>query len=104
MPTYNRARFIAEAVESILEQTLPPIQVLIIDDGSTDDTSELCAAFGEPVSYLRRENRGVAGARNAGIAAAEGDWIAFCDSDDLWKPHKLEVQMEVIAATKAEWC
>lgn len=103
VPTYNRARFIEEAVESILAQSLPPLEVIIVDDGSTDDTANVCARFHEPVRYIRRQNEGAAAARNAGIRAATGDWVAFCDSDDLWKPRKLQLQMAALAVTGAGW-
>lgn len=103
VPTYNRARFIEEAVESILAQSLPPLEVIIVDDGSTDDTANVCARFHEPVRYIRRQNEGAAAARNAGIRAAMGDWVAFCDSDDIWKPRKLQLQMAALAVTGAGW-
>lgn len=103
IPTYNRADFIEATVESVLGQTFSPLEVIIVDDGSTDSTPEICAAFSNPVRYIRRENRGVSAARNAGILAAQGDWIAFCDSDDLWCPHKLELQMSALLTTGAGW-
>jgi glycosyltransferase involved in cell wall biosynthesis len=103
VPTYNRAQFIEETVKSILAQSLPPLEVIIVDDGSTDHTADVCARFHEPVRYIRRQNEGAAAARNAGIRAATGDWIAFCDSDDLWKPRKLELQMAALAVTGAGW-
>lgn len=103
VPTYNRAHFIEETVRSILAQSLPPFEVIIVDDGSTDDTADVCARFQEPVRYLRRQNEGAAAARNAGIQAAAGDWIAFCDSDDVWQRRKLERQMAALAVTRAGW-
>lgn len=103
VPTYNRAHFIEETVRSILAQSLPPFEVIIVDDGSTDDTVDVCARFHEPVRYLRRQNAGAAAARNAGIQAATGDWIAFCDSDDVWHTRKLEHQRAALAVTHAGW-
>jgi hypothetical protein len=104
VPTYNRAGFIGATLESVLAQTLPATEVIIIDDGSTDNTRDICAHYAAPVRYIRQENQGLSAARNAGFRAAAGDWIAFCDSDDLWEPHKLELQMKAIAATNTAWC
>lgn len=104
IPAYNRASFIKATVESILAQSRPPLEIIIVDDGSTDNTPEVCAALGSSVRYMRRQNEGPSGARNAGIRAATGDWIAFCDSDDLWDKDKLELEMAVLEATKTKWC
>ena len=104
IPTYNRAEFIRATVASVLAQTLQPAEVIIVDDGSTDDTETVCRQFKPPVFYMRRQNAGVSAARNAGIAASKGDWLAFCDSDDLWDADKLRLQMLAIEATRAEWC
>jgi glycosyltransferase involved in cell wall biosynthesis len=101
LPTYQRASWLPATVESILRQTHPPLEVLIVDDGSTDDTAEVCRSFPEPVRYLRQENAGVSAARNRAIAEARGEWIALADSDDLWAPDKLEVQMAALAAVPA---
>jgi GT2 family glycosyltransferase len=101
LPTYQRASWLPATVESILRQTHPPLEVLIVDDGSTDDTAEVCRSFPEPVRYLRQENAGVSAARNRAIAEARGEWIALADSDDLWAPEKLEVQMAALAAVPA---
>ena len=104
IPAYNRADFIKATVETVLAQSLPPLEVIIVDDGSTDHTPDVCAQFGPPVRYIRRQNEGPSGARNHGIRAATGDWIAFCDSDDLWDRDKLALQMAVIDSTEAAWC
>jgi glycosyltransferase involved in cell wall biosynthesis len=104
IPAYNRGDFIKATVESVLAQSLPPIEVIIVDDGSTDHTPQVCAQFGPPVRYIRRDNEGPSGARNHGIRAATGDWIALCDSDDLWDRDKLELQMAVLDNTKTFWC
>ena len=104
IPAYNRADFIKATVETILAQSLPPVEIIIVDDGSTDHTPQVCAQFGPPVRYIRHQNEGPSGARNHGIRAATGDWIAFCDSDDLWDRDKLELQMAVLDNTKAAWC
>src|SRR5712675_1199611 len=92
IPTYNSGRLVVEAVESALAQTLAPAEILVVDDGSTDDTRDRLAKFGPPVSYIHQENQGVAAARNRGIRAATGDLVAFLDADDVWHPKKLERQ------------
>jgi GT2 family glycosyltransferase len=98
IPTYNRADLLPRAITSALEQTYRPHEVIVVDDGSTDDTADRCAEWGDHIRYVRVENGGVSAARNAGIAIAGGEWIALLDSDDTWEPTKLEVQ---IAAHRA---
>lgn len=93
IPTYNYARFLREAIDSALAQTRPALEVIVVDDGSTDGTRELLAEYGERIRVLSQQNQGVAAARNAGIGAANGDYLAFLDSDDAWYPRKLEQQM-----------
>jgi glycosyltransferase involved in cell wall biosynthesis len=92
IPTYNRAAFLAGAIESVLGQTALAAELLVIDDGSTDHTADLVAGYGEAVRYLHQANRGPAAARNLGIRAARHDLIAFLDSDDRFVPGKLEIQ------------
>lgn len=94
IPTYNRAWCLAEAVDSVLAQELRGFELIVVDDGSTDDTPRLLEGYGEAIRTLRRENHGVSAARNAGIAAARAELIAFLDSDDLWLPGKLRRQVE----------
>lgn len=96
IPTYNRAGFLPAALRSVLHQNPPPTEVIVIDDGSTDDTASVVAAFGGSVRYLRQDNAGPAAARNRGLKEATGDWIAFHDSDDLWVPDKLAVQLSFL--------
>ena len=98
VPTYNRADRLKDTVASILAQTVPPAEVVIVDDGSTDDTARVCRDFPSPVRYLYRENGGSAAARNTGMRAARGEYIAFLDADDVWEPTKLEVQLALHAA------
>ena len=93
IPLYNGERFIAETIRSVLAQTMRDLEVVVVDDGSTDRGAEIVRSFGEPVRYLFQENAGVAAARNAGIAAARGEYIAFLDADDVWVPEKLERQL-----------
>jgi glycosyltransferase involved in cell wall biosynthesis len=104
IPCFNRAGFIRAAIESVLAQTSPVLELLIVDDGSTDASVAeiepfLDGAGGIPVRLIRLpRNQGVSAARNAGIAAATGDWIAFLDSDDRWLPHHNEVLLNSAAA------
>ena len=96
VPVYNGARFLAEALDSILAQTLPPTEIIVVDDGSTDATTEVANAYAEHVTYVQQPNAGPASARNRGIGLATGSFIAFLDADDLWQPQKLERQMQVL--------
>jgi glycosyltransferase involved in cell wall biosynthesis len=99
IPTYNRAALVKEAVASVLAQTCRDFEVLVVDDGSTDATLKALAPLEGRVKYLRREGRrGVSAARNLGLAAARGQWLAFLDSDDLWLPEKLARQLDFLAA------
>jgi glycosyltransferase involved in cell wall biosynthesis len=99
VPTYNRADILGRTIASVLAQSLPPDEVIVVDDGSTDDTAALVATFGSRVRYLRQANAGVSVARNHGASLAGGRWLAFVDSDDLWRPRKLELQMGVLQRT-----
>jgi glycosyltransferase involved in cell wall biosynthesis len=97
IPTYNAVDYLAEAIWSALRQTRPPDEILVVDDGSTDETANVLRQFGPPVICIRQENRGLSAARNRGIHQAGGDWIALLDADDIWSPRKLEVQCATIA-------
>jgi len=93
IPTYNYGRFIGEAIESVLKQTLAASEVIVIDDGSTDDTETVVREFEDRgVRYIRQENAGVCAARNTGVAESGGDLIGFLDADDTWEPTKIEKQ------------
>ncbi len=89
IPTYNRAAAVREAIASVLVQTRPADEILVVDDGSTDHTAEVLADFGDRIRVIAQPNGGVSAARNAGIGHATGDWLAFLDSDDVWLPHRL---------------
>lgn len=105
IPTYNRADQLDRAVSSVLDQTESDFELLIVDDGSTDNTKELCTRYRDPrVQYFRHEtNRGASTARNTGILHAKGKYIAFLDSDDEWKPTKLEKQVAALENRSADW-
>lgn len=92
IPSYNSARFLAESIGSVLAQTYRPLEIVVIDDGSTDATSEAVAPYANRIRYIRQENRGLAGARNRGIQETRGEFIAFLDADDQWMPEKLARQ------------
>jgi glycosyltransferase involved in cell wall biosynthesis len=96
IPTYNCAGYLTEAIHSVLEQTTPAFEIIVVDDGSTDDTAAIVAGLGDRVTYLQQANAGVAAARNAGLRRATGDVIAFLDADDFWAPDKLATQLVVL--------
>jgi glycosyltransferase involved in cell wall biosynthesis len=96
--TYNQSDYIADTVVSALNQTYPHREVIVVDDGSTDDTGARLASFRDRVTVVRQDNRGVAASRNAGVRSARGELIAFLDGDDLWEPDKLAVQVATYRA------
>jgi len=98
VPTYNREHTLKRALQSVFRQSVAPYEVIVVDDGSDDDTATLIAAQFETVEYLYQQNKGVSSARNRGIDVAKGDWIAFLDSDDEWQPKKLQTQVEALRA------
>lgn len=102
IPTYNRGNVIADAINTVLGQTYQNFEIIIVDDGSTDNTSEVVQSFGDfRIKYIYRENSGRPSiARNIGIKNATGEYIAFLDSDDLWHPEKLEKQASVLENNK----
>lgn len=96
IPVFNGGSTIAGAVESVRRQTYRNYEIIVVDDGSTDNTAAVVRAFGDGVRYVRQENCGVGAARNRGLAEARGEYVAFLDADDLWLPRKLEIQMAVL--------
>jgi glycosyltransferase involved in cell wall biosynthesis len=104
IPTYNRAEQVSAAVRSVLEQTLPPHEVIVVDDGSTDRTAELLQPWMDRIRYIPKPNGGVSSARNRGIIEATGDLVAFLDSDDTWHPDKLRKQADFMASSGAKVC
>ena len=99
IPAYNAARFVRQAIDSVLHQTHAPLEVLVVDDGSQDDTPEIVESYADgAVRLIRQPNQGPSAARNTGIAAARGTLIAFLDADDSWLPDKLARQVALLAA------
>jgi len=99
IPTFNQAQYLADAIRSALTQTLRAHEIIVVDDGSTDATADVAKGFHELVRYIHQPNQGLAGARNAGIAAADGAFIALLDSDDIWRPDHLAL----LATAAASW-
>ena len=91
IPAYNAAEFLADAVQCIWDQNYPELEVILVDDGSTDDTPRVAASFGGKVRYTRQENQGPGSARNHGLRLARASLIAFLDADDLWPPYTLKL-------------
>lgn len=93
IPVYNGEKYLRQCVESVLVQKLQPSEVIIVDDGSTDRTSEIAVSFGAPVVFFSQKRAGPAAARNRGVEAASGEYLAFIDADDIWLPDKLALQI-----------
>jgi glycosyltransferase involved in cell wall biosynthesis len=98
VPVFNGERYLEEALHSAVDQSLPPAEVIVVDDGSTDGSVAIAESFRDPVRCIRQANTGVAGARNRGLSVAGGEFIAFLDHDDVWPHRKLEVQVAALRA------
>jgi len=98
IPTYNYGRFLREAIDSVLAQTYPVLELIVVDDGSTDDTPQILASYGDRIRAIYQTNGGVGAARNRGIGEARGEYVAFLDSDDIWLPAKLEKEIALFDA------
>lgn len=96
IPCYNAAPFLRETLDSVLKQTCPALEVIVVDDGSTDDSGAIACLYGPPVRVIRQENQGESVARNRGMDEAQGEWVALLDADDRWLPHKLERQLAAL--------
>lgn len=99
IPVYNGARYLEETLNSVLAQSYQPLEVIVVDDGSSDGTSDLLLRFGDRITRITQDNQGQAAARNRGIAAARGEYIAFLDADDLWHANKLTRQIAHLQST-----
>lgn len=96
IPAYNCCKYISEAVESVLRQSYGNVEIIVVNDGSTDNTERVVKSFGGKIKYIKQANKGSSSARNAGMAAASGDYIAFLDADDRWRKYKLELQVDIL--------
>lgn len=96
IPTYNRADYLQEAIDSVLAQAYTDYEIIVLDDGSTDNTKEALAHYKDKIKYFYQENRGPTAAKNSGMQKARGEYIAFLDDDDLWLPEKLAKQVEAL--------
>lgn len=105
IPAFNAGRFIRRTIDSVLAQTYSDYEIIVVDDGSTDNTGEVVKSYGSKVRYIYQENAGDGPARNTGIAAANGEWIAFLDHDDEWLAQRLEKQIELLKRNhELRWC
>jgi len=95
IPNYNYGRFIAESIQSVLAQTYPIHEIIVVDDGSTDDSIEIIRQFGNKARLITQQNQGVGAARNIGVENSSGEFIAFLDADDIWLPTKIEEQLKI---------
>ncbi|MFO0811527.1 MAG: glycosyltransferase [Gemmataceae bacterium] len=98
MPVYNGSRFLRQAIDSVLGQTYAPTEIVVVDDGSTDDSPVILTSYGDKVRAIRQQNAGVSEARNTGVRNARGEFVAFIDQDDWWLPTKVARQVELFAA------
>jgi len=105
IPTYNRAATLGRAIDSALEQTIDDLEVVVVDDGSTDDTESVLAAYEDPRvrTIIHATNQGANVARNTGLEHVRGEYVAFLDSDDVWHPAKLERQLAALEARSSIW-
>lgn len=96
IPVYNGEKFLAEAINNVIAQNYQPLEIIVVDDGSTDKTAQIATEFREVIHYIYQENQGPATARNTGIKLAQGEIIAFLDVDDLWSENKLQIQVNYL--------
>lgn len=103
IPTYNRAKVLSESIRSVLDQTCSDLELLVIDDGSTDNTDDLIRSFSDKrLVYLKQLHQGACAARNLGIEKSRGDYVAFNDSDDIWEKNKLQKQLDFLQKQQAD--
>ncbi len=96
IPVFNAERYLAEAIESVLIQAVKPLEIIVVDDGSTDESEKVANTFKNDICYLLQENKGASAARNLGINMSKGQLLAFLDADDVWTAHKLELQLKAL--------
>src|ERR1700751_873927 len=96
IPTFNRGKLVVNAIRSVLCQTYRDYEIIVVDDGSTDDTAEALTPYMDRIQYVYQVNQGTSAAKNKGIQLARGRWISVLDSDDLWLPTKLEAQLKAV--------
>lgn len=101
IPIYNSGKYLREAIDSVLSQRYSPLELLVVDDGSSDNGPEIAASYAAQVRAVAIPHRGHPAARNAGVTASTGDFLAFLDADDLWTPHKLDLQIEAFAGNSS---
>jgi glycosyltransferase involved in cell wall biosynthesis len=99
IPNYNYARFVRQAIDSVMNQTHLNIEIIVVNNGSTDNSLEILEDFGDKIQLVNQENLGQSGARNSGLSKASGDFIAFLDADDTWEPQKIEKQLLLFSPT-----
>ncbi|MGI4993406.1 glycosyltransferase family 2 protein [Halobacteriovorax sp. GFR7] len=105
IPTYNRANFLARAIDSVLKQSFQNFELIVVDDGSSDNSKDIVESFSdERIKYIFQQNRGVSAARNLGVIQSSGNYIAFLDSDDEWSENKLQRQLSLLENTKLRLC
>lgn len=100
IPVYNAEKYLADAVESVLQQTIPPSEIILVDDGSTDSSVKVAEKFIPDIILIKQQNKGISGARNTGIRRAKGDILAFIDNDDLWPPDHIEQLLTLLQERK----
>ena len=96
IPVFNTERYLAEAIESVLMQAVKPLEIIVVNDGSTDESQKVASTFKNDICYLLQENKGASATRNLGINLAKGSLLAFLDADDVWTAHKLELQLKTL--------
>src|SRR5215831_7065603 len=97
IPVYNCEKYVADAIQSVLNQTYQNLEIIVVDDGSTDHSAQVVRSFQPTVQYFHQPNQGMGAARNYGISLAKGDYFSFLDADDLWTPNKIRMQISVLA-------
>lgn len=102
IPAFNYARYIEQCIFSVLQQTYPKIEIIVVDDGSTDNTSDVLKKFADKIKIVRQVNSGVSVARNTGLLISSGEYVAFLDADDWWEPTKVETQIAKMLIMKAD--